>query len=141
MSLLVLPLPLREAGIRRRLELIADAGAKAGRERPVPIQAAFGSLAATPLAQHLIARQRIVNVFSTNVAGPPSHVYLLGARVLAILPIVQVAGNVGISLCAITYAGSLHLVVTADAAGFPDIDVLVGGMARGWHELIDPAAM
>jgi len=140
-SLLVLPLPLREAGIRRRLELIADAGAKAGRERPVPIQAAFGSLAATPLAQHLIARQRIVNVFSTNVAGPPSHVYLLGARVLAILPIVQVAGNVGISLCAITYAGSLHLVVTADAAGFPDIDVLVGGMARGWHELIDPAAM
>jgi hypothetical protein len=127
--------------MRRRLRLIADACAQARRERPVPIQAAFGSLAATPLAQHLIARQRIVNVFSTNVAGPPSHVYLLGARVLAILPIVQVAGNVGISLCTISYAGSLHLVATADASGFPDIDVLVAGMARGWDELIDLAAM
>ena len=136
-SLIVLPLPLGEAAMRRRLELIADAGEKARARRPVPIQAAFGSLAATPLTQRLIARQRLVNVFSTNVAGPPYPVYLLGARILAILPIVQVAGNVGISLCSITYAGSAYLVVTADAASFSDIDVLMGGMERGWHELTD----
>ena len=134
-SLIVVPLPLSEAGIRRRLASIADAGAKARSERTAPIQTAFGSLA-TPLVRHLIARQRVVNVFSTNVAGPPHPVYLLGAQVLAVLPIVQIAGNVAISLCTITYAGVAHLAVTADAAGFPDVDVLMGGMERGWRDLV-----
>ena len=133
-SLIVVPLPLGEAGLRRRLALIADAGAKARSRAPAPIQAAFGSLA-TPLVQHLITRQRVVNVFSTNVAGPPHPLYLLGAQVLAMLPIVQIAGNVGISLCTIAYAGVAHLVVTADAAGFPDVDVLMRGMERGWGDL------
>jgi len=63
-------------------------------------------------------------------------VYLLGARVLAILPIVGPVGNMGPVLCAFSYAGQLFLVVTADAHGFPDLDVLMAGMEADAHALL-----
>jgi hypothetical protein len=62
--------------------------------------------------------------------------YIFGARILEILPIVRLFGNVGLALCAFSYAGQVSLVVTADAAGFPDLDVLIEGMERDWHALI-----
>jgi len=72
----------------------------------------------------------------TNVAGPPVPVYLFGARVLAILPIVGPVGNMGPVLCAFSYAGQLFLVVTADAHGFPDLDVLMAGMEADGRALL-----
>jgi len=35
----------------------------------------------------------------------------------------------------------MHLVVTADAIAFPDLDTLIAGMERGWRLLsgTDPA--
>ncbi len=60
--------------------------------------------------------------------------YLFGARVLAILPIVGPVGNMGLVLCAFSYAGQMFLVVTADAHGFPDLDVLMAGWKqKGAH--------
>jgi len=75
-------------------------------------------------------------VLVTNVIGPPAPVYLLGARILEIVPIIQLLGNIGLTLCAFSYAGQLVLVVTADANGFPDLDVLLAGMRHDWHALI-----
>jgi len=85
-------------------------------------------VSATPLGQYFAAHQHAVSVEVTNVIGPPGPVYLFGARVLAILPIVGPVGNMGPVLCAFSYAGQLFLVVTADAHGFPDLDVLMAGM-------------
>jgi len=66
---------------------------------------------------------------------------VLGASVLEILPVVQTAGHVPLALCALSYAGRMHLVVTADAIAFPDLDTLIAGMERGWRLLsgTDPA--
>lgn len=64
----------------------------------------------------------------TNVVGPAEPVSLLGAPLLAVLPIVPPVGNLGPELCAFSYAGLLFLVVTADADRFPDLDVLMTGM-------------
>lgn len=47
-----------------------------------------------------MAHQHMINVFTTNVAGPPVPVYLLGARILNVIPIVQIAGNVALAFCA-----------------------------------------
>jgi len=57
-------------------------------------------------------------------------------RVLAILPIVGPVGNMGPVLCAFSYAGQLFLIVTADARGFPDLDVLMAGMESDGHALL-----
>jgi hypothetical protein len=62
--------------------------------------------------------------------------YVLGARILDILPITRLFGNVGLTLLAFSYAGQISLVVTADATAFPDLDVLMAGMEQGWHQLV-----
>jgi len=132
-----LPLPVWEAGAERRLDLVVGRTreAKAG-QHPAAAMGVIARLSATPLGRYLAAHQHAVNVQVTNVAGPPVPVYLFGARVLAILPIVGPVGNMGPVLCAFSYAGQLFLVVTADAHGFPDLDVLMAGMEADGRALL-----
>lgn len=87
-------------------------------------------LAGTPLGRWYVARQRANNLISTNVIGSPIPLYLLGGRVRSMLPILDLQGNIGLSLGALSYAGDLMLAVTADARQFPDLDVLIDGMER-----------
>lgn len=72
----------------------------------------------------------------SNVTGPPVPVYAFGARILEILSSTRLFGNVGLALGAFSYAGQIALVVTAGAAAFADLDVLMAGMETEWHELI-----
>ena len=51
----------------------------------------------------------------------------------------ELVGNVGLVLCAFSYAGGFSLVVTADASGFPDLDRLVEGMEQDWAALAKDA--
>ncbi len=141
-GLLTVPLPVGEGDSRRRLDMIARATHQAKAEQhPGAIPTAVGGLAATPIAQCLMAHQRWVNVFTTNLVGPPVPVYVVGAEILDVVPIIQVAGNVSLAFCAISYAGRLYLVVTADASAIPDIDVLMAGMEKAWLQLTPPASL
>jgi hypothetical protein len=92
-------------------------------------------LTATPVGRYFMLHQRATNVLMTNVIGPPIPAYVLGARILDILPIIDLEGNIGVTLCAFSYAGQVFLVVTADAAGFPDLDVLMTAVGREWADL------
>ena len=137
-GILAVPISVAEPNSRLRLEQIATATRNAKNEQlSTAVESALGGLAATPIARYFTAHQHMVNVFSTNLAGPPVPVYILGARIHDILPIIQVAGNVAVSLCAFSYAGTISLVVTADATSFPDLGALVAGMAAGWAELTE----
>jgi hypothetical protein len=133
----VLPLLVGEADARHRLDLIVRTTreTKAG-QPPAAIMAVLAGLSATPIGRYLNVHQRATNVIVTNVAGPPVPMYVFGARILEVIPIVQLVGNIGLTLCAFSYAGRLSLVVTADADGFPDLDVLMDGMERDWEALI-----
>jgi diacylglycerol O-acyltransferase / wax synthase len=126
---MALPLPVWQADAGRLLDRIADRTreAKAG-QHPAAAMGLIAWLSATPLGRYFAAHQHAAHVEVTNVAGPSAPVSLFGARVLAILPIVGPVGNLGPVLCAFSYAGQLVLVVTADARGFPDLDVLMAGM-------------
>ena len=140
---IVLPLPAWEADPQSRLDQIVRTTreAKARRQLPAAIMGVMAALAATPLGRYLNLHQRAVNVIVTNVVGPPVPMYIFGARILDVLPIVQLVGNIGLTLCAFSYAGRIYLVVTADAAAFPDLDVLIEGMERDWQALTaTPAA-
>jgi hypothetical protein len=132
-----MPLPTWEADVDRRLELIVrrTRKAKAG-QRSAAIAGVLAGLSTTPIARYLNLHQHAVNVIVTNVVGPPAPMYIMGARILEILPIIQLVGNVGLTLCAFSYAGEMFLVVTADATGFPDLDVLMDGMEGDWSALM-----
>ncbi|HEX6420876.1 MAG TPA: wax ester/triacylglycerol synthase family O-acyltransferase [Acidimicrobiales bacterium] len=129
-------LPVWEPDPSRRLDLVVarTRDAKVA-QNPAAVSGLLAALSATPLGRTFAARQRAANVEVTNVIGPPVTVHLLGAPVRAILPIVQPLGNLGPILCAFSYAGRLFLVVTADAGGNPDIDVLMAGMDADWRAL------
>jgi len=71
---------------------------------------------------------------------PPVPIYVLGARILEILPIIDLEGNIGLTLCAFSYAGRLCLVVTADATAFPDLGVLVEAWSGTGRHYWAPAA-
>jgi diacylglycerol O-acyltransferase / wax synthase len=79
--------------------------------------------------------QRIVDLFITNVPGPQRPLYLLGARLLEVFPVVQVAGNVPLSVAALSYAGQLNIGIQSDPDGCPDLDVFAGALRRSLEEL------
>ncbi|MGE5225469.1 MAG: wax ester/triacylglycerol synthase family O-acyltransferase [Planctomycetaceae bacterium] len=129
-------LPAREPDPVRRLALVADRTRriKAGQD-PEAIAAFLAAVAATPIGRAYTRRQRTSNTIVTNVPGPPAPVYLLGARIEQIWPIIGLVGNIGLICCAFSYTGRLSLVVTADATTFPDLDVLIDGIDAAWHGL------
>ena len=87
--------------------------------RNIPIQRAW-----LRFAPH----QRIMTTYAANVPGPPVPVYLAGARVLELFPIVPILGNISIGVGALSYAGQFNITVVADRELCPDLDVFVDGM-------------
>jgi len=63
--------------------------------------------------------------------------YLLGARIVDVMPIVSPSGNVSIAFCAFSYAGCLYLIATVDAAACPDVGRLITGAEGAWRELCE----
>lgn len=133
---LLVRLPAGETDAVRRLERIAaNTRAAKAEQRPAYINGLFSWLAATQLAVPLARRQRFVNFFVTNVPGPTVPLYVLGARIDDVVPVLGLAGNVSIMFAALSYCGRLNVLVSADEVACPDVDVLVAGMRRAWDEL------
>jgi diacylglycerol O-acyltransferase len=133
---LLVRLPIGEATALQRLERIAVSTQAAKREqRPAYINGLFGWLAATGLARPIIDRQRMVNFFVTNVPGPSAPLYVLGAKIEDVVPILGLAGNVTLMFAALSYCGHLNVLVTANAAACSDIDTLAAGMTQAWESL------
>ena len=58
-----------------------------------------------------------------------------GHRVLDLLPITALAGNIRFSFAALSYAGGLAITVCAAGAEGPDLEILRSGMERTWEAL------
>jgi len=78
----------------------------------------------------LLARQRLVNLYVTNVPGPPVPLYLAGARLLELFPMVPIEGNLTLTLGVFSYAGQLNLTAVADRDACPDIEVFAQRLGR-----------
>lgn len=136
-GIMTLPLPVGEPDVQNRLDLIAQTTRKAKSEQlPAATSAFLAAASAMPFAKSLMAHQHSVNVKVTNLIGPALPVYVFGARIFDVLPITRLFGNVGLTLCAFSYAGQMYIVVTADVTAFPDLDVLMEGMERDWQTLV-----
>jgi diacylglycerol O-acyltransferase / wax synthase len=133
---LLVRLPAGEADPIQRLERITATTHSAKVEQhPTYINGLFSWLAATRLAVPLARHQRFVNFFVTNVPGPSVPLYVLGARIDEVVPVLSLAGNITMMFAALSYCGRLNLLVSADAAACPDVNVLAAGMQRAWDEL------
>jgi hypothetical protein len=76
-----------------------------------------------------------VNVVVSNVPGPPVPLYLAGARLLELFPMMPTMGNLTLVVGVISYLGQLNLTAAADPTGCSDVEVFAQGVRRTFDEL------
>jgi hypothetical protein len=119
----VMPVRVPLAGSRgARLRVVAadtaDRRSSGARGSSAALMApAFRALAATGLLRAVIDRQRLVNLFVTNLRGPAQPLAIAGAPVLEVVPMTSTQGNVAVAFAALSYAGRLTVTAVLD----PDV--------------------
>lgn len=125
---MAVPLPIGIADPGARLQAISRETA----QRKIRIRPSLGRMPhgiARRVLLPLVKRQR-VNVASTDIPGPEMPLYLAGARLLEVFPMIQLLGTVTLAVGGMSYAGQFTVMAVADAQGYPDIGIF----ARGVHE-------
>lgn len=115
-------LPLGESDPAVRLRRIATDTARV-KARSRPQLGTLFRLVPTRLLLKVIARQR-VNVTTANIPGPAHPLYLAGAEVLEVFPILPLIGTVALGAGGVSYAGAFNIGLAGDRDAYPDIDLL-----------------
>jgi WS/DGAT/MGAT family acyltransferase len=133
---MMVPLPLGEPDPVRRLELIAaQTAARKHKRRPEAGTGIFRFIAAQRAWYRHFPRQRSVNLVVSNVPGPPVPLYLAGARLLEVFPMMPTMGNLTLVVAVVSYAGQLNLTAVADRDSCPDVAVFTQGMRSALDDL------
>jgi diacylglycerol O-acyltransferase len=77
-----------------------------------------------------------VNLYVTNVPGPPQPLWLAGARLQTAVPITPLVAGVPLAVAALSYAGDLVVSLQVDGA-VADLDLLATGVAEQLDRLIE----
>ncbi|HEY9378541.1 MAG TPA: WS/DGAT domain-containing protein, partial [Jiangellaceae bacterium] len=134
-GMMAVPLPVGMPDPVRRLRWIAaETTIRKSRRR-----VAGGTLMRNRALQQaflpFMARQRLANVYVANVPGPPTPLYLAGARLVEMFPIVPLIGNITLGVGALSYAGQFNITAVADRDAGPDIQVFTDGVGRSLQSL------
>ncbi|HEX5879658.1 MAG TPA: wax ester/triacylglycerol synthase family O-acyltransferase, partial [Actinomycetota bacterium] len=126
---MMVPLPLGEPDPVRRLERIAaETAARKHKPRPEAGTGIFRFIAVQRAWYRHFPRQRSVNLVVSNAPGPPVPLYLAGARLLELFPMMPTMGNRTLVVAVVSYAGQLNLTAVADRDGCPDLEVFTQGV-------------
>jgi len=87
------------------------------------------------LAVRSAARGRPYTLVVTNVPGPQLPLYLLGAKVEACYPVVNLLPNQGLGVALFSYSGTLYWGFTADLDQLPDLGSFVNAVDESFREL------
>jgi diacylglycerol O-acyltransferase len=75
----------------------------------------------------LVNRQH-VNLTTADLPGPEFPLYLAGARLLEVFPVLPLIGRVSLGVGAMSYAGQFNITAAGDADTYPDIEVFAAGV-------------
>jgi WS/DGAT/MGAT family acyltransferase len=135
-GLMVVPLPVGEPDPARRLRQVTQATTQR-KHRPEVLAGLrpVGSLTVLRALNRYSRHQHLVDLFITNVPGPQVPLFVVGARLLEAFPVVQVAGNVPLSVGVLSYDGQLNVGIQSDPDALPDVEVFADGLRRSLEEL------
>ena len=126
---IMVPLPLDDPDqIRRVRTIAAETTARKQRARPQVGSGPFRFMAAQRFWYRLFPRQRSVNIVVSNVAGPPVPLYLAGAELLELIPLMPTMGNLTVVAAAVSYNGQLNIGAVGDRDHCPDLDEFAAGV-------------
>ncbi len=135
-GIMLVPLPVAEPDPARRLAAIARLTRARKRYPPYQPSARFAQRGMV----RAMSRQRMVNLFTSNLPGPPAPLYLAGARVLELFQVGVVQGNVTVGVGVLSYAGQLNFSILGDADAVPDLKAFADGLADALAQLGAQAA-
>lgn len=122
-SQMAVPLRLREPDPARRLRQVAAETAR----RKALIRTSLGVLVRNRVLRRftlMAAMRQRVNVATANIPGPQVSLYMAGARMLEVFPLIPLIADEPLGIGALSYAGGLYIGIVADSDICPDVDVL-----------------
>ncbi|MFF9815262.1 wax ester/triacylglycerol synthase family O-acyltransferase [Streptomyces sp. NPDC014006] len=135
-GMMFVPLPLGVTDPVRRLQLIAAESAERKKKIVRPPEGILArNLVLQRAMMRLLVHQRRMNVYVADVPGPPMPLYLAGAQLLEVFPVVPISANVTLAVAALTYAGQFNITVVADAEACPDADVFAESLRNSLEAL------
>jgi diacylglycerol O-acyltransferase / wax synthase len=121
-ALMTVPLPVGVPDPGRRLEQIAAETAwRKAESRP-----SVGTVFHGPMPRRAfvaVMKHQRVNLASADVPGPPQPLYLAGARLLEVFPVLPLMGKTTLGVGALSYAGQFNIMAVADQDTCPDLRV------------------
>jgi diacylglycerol O-acyltransferase len=133
-ALMTVPLPVGESDPGRRLERIAAQTAR----RKALTRPSVGAVIHGPVPRRAfvaVMRHQHVNLASADVPGPPQPLYLAGARLLEVFPVLPLMGKTTLGAGALSYAGQFNIMAVADQDTCPDLDVFAAAAADELRDL------
>jgi WS/DGAT/MGAT family acyltransferase len=131
---MAVPLPLGASDPRRGLERIAAETARRKARARTSLGTLFRGRIARRLLLMAVMRQR-VNATTADIPGPEVPLYLAGAQVLEVFPLLPLIANEPLGVGALSYAGRFGVGVVADRDAYPDLDAFAAGMRDELHAL------
>jgi WS/DGAT/MGAT family acyltransferase len=140
-ALLVVELPVGVPDALERLARVRDATAAAKASHQVQganllaLVAEWTSGALIGPAARAMLKGRPYNLVVTNIPGPQRPLYLLGARLQTLVPVVNLVEGQGLGVALTSYAGQLCFGFIADWDLVPDLTALADGVLESLEEL------
>ena len=144
-GLVFLELPVGEANPMRRLERVAACMKVLRKSRQAV--ATYGALAAVGMAPPPVQAfalemfSRKASAVATNVPGPQMPLYLGGRRITDMMFWVPQTGSIGLGISILSYNGSVHFGLIADAKLMPDPDSVIRRFRPEFEKLLYLALM
>jgi diacylglycerol O-acyltransferase len=140
-SLCVVELPIGIADVTERHARIRESSrlAKSSEQvRGLELLGDFAEWTTSALmgvAAKAALQSRPFNLVVTNVPGPPRPIHVLGARVHALVPVVNLSEGVGLGVALASYAGQLAFGCIADPHRVPDVGAFADALVASFEEL------
>ncbi len=139
----LVPLPLDEADPKRQLEKIhaTTQDLKESRQAlgaDLMIQA-MGAMPTSLFSIGVQAASGAMNTIVTNVPGPQFPLYILGAELLEMFPMVPLLPNIGLGVALMSYHGRVCWGFNADPERVPDLDAFARMVGDAYQRVADAA--
>jgi hypothetical protein len=85
--------------------------------------------------------QRAINMVISNVPGVQMPLYAAGSRVLEMYPLLPLAPNTRLVVCALSYNHEMNIGLVADRAAVSDLEVFESGIRVGFSRLMREAGV
>jgi WS/DGAT/MGAT family acyltransferase len=90
-------------------------------------------------ASRLQFSTRLFNLLVTNIPGPQFPLYVLGRKLVDLLPVAFLPDNHALAIAIMSYNGAIDIGLLGDYDALPDIQVIADGIEASLQELLEAA--